>query len=652
MSSRILGVSLVLSCLFLFSANAQPKPMKWGSVPIEDLQMTSYDADTNAVAVILGEYGEIKVDQAGQLQFNYHVRVKLLSEAAYEDWGTYALTFNRGQLNERIRNVEGLTHVLTPGGRAEKHKLGKKSIFKEKLDGDYEQIKFTLPALAPGAIVEYRYKLLSDSPVLLPDWTFQHNEPTRWSELRADISRYYNHVRLSTVGQYTIEEEQENIVDQSMMYRWAVNDVPALRQEPFVTTIEDYRLKLEFQLASYFHPNIGTTKYLRSWEELADELRQINEFGRAFNPPKSVAQLSQQITAGLTTPKEKVEAVHAYVRTKYPWNGDYGFIPDRNLNNIVKGGSASAPEQAILMVGLLREAGVEANPVLVSTRQHGKVKTIYPIFSQFNYLAASVKMGGNYQLLDATNKFSPYTVVDERVLNGAGWMVTKKGHEWIPIKSTAKYMQMIDLSGKLTPDGRAEFDLKSSNAGYRAAYLRTRLPEFSQNEFVLETILEKTGEYELSNVQLANVDSLFKPFDVSAGVGMQNFGVVAGDMMYFSPHALSVFEENPLKLPNRTFPVDFSYPRDYVYTLRLELPEGYTVQEQPANMNLKLPEKGGAFRRSCTLQGNMLIVQSRLTFSKSSYSPKMYRNLRELFDRVVAAQADQIVLKKGAPTGE
>ncbi len=654
MRKRALGLCIAIFCMAALDVYGQTKPMKWGNIPQEDLQMISYEADTNAVAVILGEYGEIKVEQSGEMVFDYHIRVKLLSEAAYDDWGTYYLTYNKGQLKERIRDVEGQTFVLSPeGGKPAKHKLGKKSIFKEKLDGNFEQIRFTLPALAPGAVVEFRYKLISDTPVFLPDWTFQHDEPTRWSELRADISWYYNHVRISTVRNYAIDEEEKSNMpgQKSVKYRWAMNDVPALREEPYVTTIEDYRQKMEFQLASYYHPNQGTIQYMRNWDELAKELRDIGEFGRAFKSNKIISNLAKELTAGIGSSKDQMIAIFEYVRDNHRWDGGYGYIPDHHLPGTLKKDRISAADQTVLIVALLRAAGLEANPVLISTRSHGRVKKAYPIFSQFNYVITHVNIGGRDYFLDATEEKGPYNVLTERALNSPGWMVTKSRHEWVPIRSGAKYTQLINLNGKVAADGSVELDLSSSSSGYRALELREALAGTDADEFVGQNIIEKTGEFEVRDIQITNEDSLLKPLNVEADLRIQSFGFVAGDFMYFSPHAVSTWEENPLRLPERSFPVDFSYPRDYVYNLRLELPEGYSVHEQLQNMNLKLPQKGGAFRRSCVVEGNMLVVQSRFTLTNSVYPARMYKNLREMYDRVVAAQAEQIVLKKVVEAG-
>jgi hypothetical protein len=107
-------------------------------------------------------------------------------------------------------------------------------------------------------------------------------------------------------------------------------------------------------------------------------------------------------------------------------------------------------------------------------------------------------------------------------------------------------------------------------------------------------------------------------------------------------------KENPFKLQERTFPVDFAYGRKLAYTLNLTLPEGYGVQELPQNLMISLPNDGAQFRRLCKAEGNQLQFTCQMGIKKLLFEPKEYQALREFYDRIVAAHAEQIVLRRGA----
>ena len=124
------------------------------------------------------------------------------------------------------------------------------------------------------------------------------------------------------------------------------------------------------------------------------------------------------------------------------------------------------------------------------------------------------------------------------------------------------------------------------------------------------------------------------------------YAQVAGGFIYLNPTPLGRLEENPLRLPNRTFPVDLAYPRSIIRTFRLTLPEGYAVQDLPQGMTVRLPKEGGHFRRVVEVQDGVLSMQTQFILSRAVYAPGMYQALRAFYDRVVAAGAEQVVLKR------
>ena len=641
-------VGLIASLFLVVSVYAQDYSMKWGDVPLEDVQMTSFEADSNAQAVILGEFGEVEVDVRGRVMYRYHLRVKLLAEAAYDEWGTYAIPYWDGSYPQRISKVQGNTFVLGPNGKVVRHKLGKKEIFKENVAENVEQIRFTLPALEPGAVVEYRYTMSTENPVYLPNWDFQHSEPTRYSEYKATIANYFGYVQVNSVPRFDVETKDEVIGPEgnSMQYRWGVKNMPALREEPYITTLEDYKAKIEFQLSSFDFPGTPRETFLSTWEELAQELRRESEFGGAMKASKRVRALAEEITAGITDPHEKLHALHNYVRSNVTWNGEYGVYSENKLDNIVKDGTGSVGGQTLLLIAMLRSVGIESYPVVLSTRGNGAITRLHPLLTQFDYVIANANIGGKDYFLDSTNPLAPSDLLPLRALNELGWLIGDDTEKWISLNSSSKYVQLVRMEGSLDELGRLEGQLSASTDGYGALALRSMLSKGGEKDKVSGELLDELDGMEISGVQIENEADLEKPLSMSAELALDGFAQQAGDFLYVNPHALSRIDENPLRLEERAFPVDLGYAYDWVYSIQLQLPEGYEVQESLKDTRMVLPDKGGMFQRSTQINGNQLVMQTRFTLSKSKYSPKMYKNLRELYDRVVAAEAEQVVLMR------
>ena len=89
-----------------------------------------------------------------------------------------------------------------------------------------------------------------------------------------------------------------------------------------------------------------------------------------------------------------------------------------------------------MLTAMLRFAGLEAHPVLISTRENGQPIQLYPILGQFNHVLTHVKIGAQEYLLDATEPLRPHSILPVAALNGNGWLVHKKTPRWINIPAT------------------------------------------------------------------------------------------------------------------------------------------------------------------------------------------------------------------------
>ncbi|MFQ5630277.1 MAG: DUF3857 domain-containing protein [bacterium] len=355
----IFGIVTILSLFNCQSIFAQEQPVEWGKIPRADLEMADFPDDTNAVAVILADVGKVTFKGDFNIIFERHRRIKILSEGGYE-WGSFSIPFYAKKKYQSIdkKDIEGQTFILNTDGSQRHVKLDKASIFDEDIDGKYRRIRFTLPALTPGCVVEYRYRVKSKNPTFLHNWKFQTSEPTRWSEFRADIPSPFNYAMIwQGIKKFDLEESTSypwphelkhfrtakafHLVINS--HRWGMRDMPALREEPFMTTPEDYRAKIRFQLQSTFWPLQAPTLVMHSWQKLAEELMDSKYFGREIERHKVLRKQARSLVADLNNPEEKMLAIYDYVRTTMAWNGEYGIYKDVDLDDAFKARHGGGP---------------------------------------------------------------------------------------------------------------------------------------------------------------------------------------------------------------------------------------------------------------------------------------------------------------------
>ena len=641
-------LAVLFSLAFTAGLYAQPAPVKWGEVPIEDLQMQTYPADSNAAVVILADYGHVYFMDDLTLVFKRHTRIKILSEAGY-DWGTVTVPYLGEKRAQRLRDIKGQTFTLSPDGEVVRHKMNKGDLFTEDLDGSWKQARFTLPALEPGAVIEYAYRIDSENPVYLRGWTFQKSEPTRWSEYRAEIPNFLNYVS-SSVGMlnYAVQDTKPITMAHGggVRFRWAMEAIPALRKEPFMTTPKDYRSAIQFQLQSFSHPSIGTITHMSSWTDLAEELMEMSSFGKQLKPSKPVRQRVDEITAGRSDPAEKMAAVYDFVRTTISWNEQYNWIPSQKVREVLKTRTGNSADVSLTLIAMLRAAGIEAHPVLVSTRSHGLVLQVYPLLSQFNDVLVAAEIDGETYLLDATDPLRPHTLLPVEALNGKGLLVRGKHPEWIDIKANGRYIRQTFFQATLDASGTLSGTLQTSDDDYSALRKRHQLKEADTPEAFVESVM--FANYDDPGIETCSVtdEALTEPLKTQTVFSLPGYAQVAGPFIYVNPTPFGRIDENPLRLPERTFPVDMAYPRTTINTFQMQLPEGYAVQETPKNIRMQVPTGDALFQRLVEVQNGTLMMQTQFTIKRTIYEPEHYAALRSFYEQIVAAGAEQVVLKQ------
>ena len=656
------GVAVMAAFLLMGKPSfAQEPPIKWGEVPYADLEMKSFPEDSNAAAVILCDYGRVSFNSNFELDFQHHRRIKILSPAGY-DWGSFTVKYYAKDRVHRVEDVEGQTIILEPNGKVRREKLDKKSIFDEDVDGEWRRVRFTLPALTPGAVVEYRYRVHSKNPAWLEKWDFQDSEPTRWSEFRAEIPSVLRYIMVQQgLLAFDVEESLDYPWPPSMSYaqtakafnlkfmhhRWAMKNMPALREEQFMTTPDDYRAKMRFQLAGIKWPEAPEKKYMHTWEKLAEELLDSENFGAQLDGHKTLREQAQTLVAGVANPEEKLRRIYDYVRTTMTWDGGRGIYTDEDLEKAWRARRGGGPEIALMLTAMLRAAGLEAHPVLVSTRDHGRVFDIYSMLSQFNHVLTHVQVGTKEYLLDATDTFRPYGILPVAALNQTGWLVAKKSQRWVNIAHPGMYLHQTQVQAELSAAGKITGALRASDAGYSGLFDRRTLRDGKKEEdYIHEGWLKGLAGAQLDSFKISARDSAEVPLLTQVHFSSSEHAQVAGDNIYFNPMFFGRTESNPLKNPKRNFPVDYAYGRKLNYALNLKLPHGYSVQELPQSITLDIPGEGARYSRSVLVDGNTLKINSQLHIRKIRFQPNEYKALRDFYDRLVAAQAEQVVLKR------
>jgi hypothetical protein len=652
----------------------QKAPAKFGDVSMEDLKMKTYEPDSSADAVVLVDFGESAMNYTENkgfvLEFERLTRIKILTKEGQE-WGNFQIPLYRdGSDGEKISGLKAVTYNLE-NGKIVESKLKSEGIFKEKFDENIDIMKVTLPNVREGSVVEITYKVFSDFLVNFQDWEFQNTIPTVWSEYRARIPEYFNYDKYQqgyvpfavnetsattnsitfnhaerssgTITQTRFETERVNY--QENRFRWAAKDVPAFKEEPFITTSKDYISKINFELAYIKYPNSPIKPVLGTWEEINKKYNESEDFGGQVRGNGFLKKIVEECIAGKTTPEEKIASIYSFVRTNVSWDGSTRKFVNTPLKKVLEDKKGNTAEINLLLASMLDKADINVAPVLLSTRDNGFLRRSIPAARQFNTVICAVFLNDNgYMLLDATDKFLPIGMIPERCLNGEGMAVGKDGFRWVRLTAPQKTRTVVNGEFTLNAAGELSGKLQVDRTGYDAQSSRKKYFSKGEEEYLKDFTGNQSWERKKSEIQ--NSKELHQSFKEIHELQINDHANAAGNMIYINPFLLSKLESNPFKHEKREYPVDFGFPFDRVYMIRIEIPQGYAIEELPKTKLLMLPENATRFSYNSAQNGNIITISASLQVNKSLFAQTEYQNLREFYNQVVAKHAEQIVLKK------
>lgn len=648
---------LTVFSLFLFTlsltAQTDYSKYKFGDISKADRALMEVPGDSTAEAYVLFDLLrlELILNPEGRpiLQEYRHRQEKLLRESSFDRADIQILYWKE---SEKINSIKAAIHL--PNGKT--IKISRKDMIRERYDDDRDVWKLTYPGVTEGAIIEYAY-VKSDEGITVPSrYYFQEDIPVRWAEYRAAIPEYYNYVSLSNATGHAVNSVSQktlNFGDRQLNHsviRWAFKDLPGYTDQPYVNNFRDYIPHVRLQLASVRYPGQAAQKIFSDWYETSKDLSEDNYFGKNFNNRGSynkVWKVVEPMVAKLTTDAEKAEFLYSFVAGKISWNGDYSWGSSRNPNKVFDAAEGTSGEMASMLLALLKEAGVEAQPVLVPLRNSGSPVELYPIMSQFSHLMVLATLDGTPTILDPNSPSRPMGLPRFNALNHRVFVADPDNPQWISLEVPAA-SQTIVANVSLDDQGMGDVEMRSRLNSYYAFNGRNAIREMEEDGElpIMSNVIKTFPETELVSHEIMEDDVLSGPLNMTMKMKVP-MGQQIDDYLYVQPILCSVLEKELVDEDNRLYPVDFGYPWRERYISNITLPEGYVVEELPKSIRMKSEDGSMSVVMAATeTPGNIISLNFSVSVGRTVFQPKEYGLLQDMFRKIIELQESTIVLKK------
>jgi hypothetical protein len=633
--------SLLILGMFALSVNAQttapiPTIQPYGKIDEEDIELKSCDFEKDANAEVLFAKGTVYFDSEYNIIFERHVRVKIFNDKG-KDEANIKLRFRAGDQSEFITNISAET-VNQDNGTLQITKVDKKQIFTQKIDKRYSEIAFSFPDVKAGSIIEYKYTLTVNNVVDFPDWYFQANIPTRYSELSTTIPNILYYKNLVMVNQ----PWAKNTSDVK-----ALANIPSLNDEPYMSSIPDNAERILYELKTINAPNFNQS-FSDTWEKVGKDLAGADDFGGQFRRKLAGEDAIISKAKSLSTDGAKIAYIFNEVKSTMKWDEEDERYTNDGTAEAWNKKTGNSTEINLILFHLLQKSGLKVYPMLVSTKDNGKINPAYPNSYQFNRTVAYIPVDSTFNyVLDATSKYNIYNETPRTLLNGFGFYLNKDDDKYdlVFLKKTTPVRSVTLINAEIKPDGKMSGTVQVNSFSYNRI---NEVKEYKTDgeEKYIKALSNGDNNLKITSLKFENMEVDTLPLTQNIEFNLDLTGSDE-NYIYFKPNLFASDYNNEFLSETRFTDIDFGYQSNYSLNGIYKVPAGYKIDAMPKSVSMAMTDKSIVFKRAVAEQDGSVVVRYVLYFKKSIYFKEDYPEIHGFFKKMNEMMNEQIVLKKG-----
>ncbi|HLN95534.1 MAG TPA: transglutaminase domain-containing protein [Flavobacterium sp.] len=650
--------------LLAFTDFMSAQKLEVGKVSVDELRQTQHPLYPDAPAAVLfckgHSYMKYNEKEGFYLVHEISMRMKIYRKEGLP-YANYDIPFYVGykELDKDQLVINDITTYHLKGEKVEKTKGGGEAKIVERINENWKKATIVFPNVTEGSVVEFRYELRSQNLFEFPEFIIQRDIPVNVVEYTTDLPNMYVY-KVLTSGFIDIKTEakyidgHQNYEDKHGQTRfmnynqlhtvYSAHNVPPLVEETYVDNMENYRGKITHELEVVRFDGEPDKDFSRTWEGVVKRIYKDRNFGEQLNVTDYFMTDLHRLVDDTDDTTVRMNRVFAFLRDRMNWDGKFQFWTDRKLAEAYSERTGSSGEINLILCAMLRMAGIEANPVLLSTVKNGIA--VYPNVTAFNHIIVAADSGGKRWLLDATDKHTVPGILPLRDLNWEGRLVRAYGDsESVNLQPSEVSRTNVNVVAEVLADGTVTAKVSARKTDYDALVFRTQTDRVLPEHLVREKERE-IGAVTISNYRIEEGKNGTDPIGEFYDVSSTSVADVVGDRLYLNPLLFFHTENNPFTDKDRHYPIFFGHPRQYRITLSVHAPDGYVVESVPPPTALATGEGVASFKLTAQQNGNLVQILMSLETNRMLVAADFYPILREFYARMIASQQQKIILKK------
>ena len=637
---------VILTAVLAFSGSVSHA----GPKPAEDVLENAPErsAYPNSDAVIMLDKGVVSVKKNANKSVTVSTRVKVFNKEGRQKFGEVKIPYIAGSGQPKLHYIR----TITPEGKVLKpDKDAIRDVTPAKLQNYpmYSDVKnkvISMPGLTNGAIIDYSYTLTPERSFLKEDfssnWLLRSKQPVmnsyyqvtyptdmgvEWTSFGADLSPSVNEAD----GRKTLTWENSNL--------------PKITEQPGMPPV------------SRISDRILVTS-VDSWEYYASEFWELAK-GRA-EANAAIRKKAKELTQGLKTDEEKIQAVYNYVATKIRYVAielGRGKIQPHKASEVFRNKYGDCKDKATLMVSMLDVVGIEAHPVLILSGLNAKTDFEEPPPAKgMNHAIVAVETDDGLDLMDPTCDVCPYDYLPDNDRGKKALAIVPKDGEVKKVVETDRFDpadSKVNVSQKVTIDKKGNLDtsIEISHTGYNSYSLKSFLESYSKvrRKQVYRGVLSQleSGAI-LEDFETSNLEDVDRRLKLKLAYKKDGFADSLGDSLIFqTPPTLRIpLDRNfdravSLTAEERKYPVQL-VPATFVQQTEISVPQESKVV-LPEGVSVET--KWASYESSYSQTNGKVVVTRKFTKKASEVPVEGYGEFQNLINQMSKDRSSKFQVK-------
>lgn len=631
--------------VFLEAACQDDLP-KFGSIEKADLELKSCSFDPDAPAMKFFEVEEMTFDifsYGTRMKTEKRVRIKIFNERGFK-YASVRIPYLSKRGIAKIKKLRGYIYNLDANGKIVKELLGLSDFFTDQVAENVEVVNFTFPHVRSNSVIEYEYSTIENDIIGISPWLVQDEIPVA-----------YTSVSMESPARSGIIEKVfgPDIVDKNMYYLkndqfkktiFSKKNIPSYHPEPFMSSYKDNLLKVIFIFSPYVDYSYKFTDSTAApvWKVAGKSFIRSPSFQNKINRP--IPGTSEIVDSAKKIASKRERIYYIFETVKKRWRGSIEQTTKADsLEEAWSTRNATSTEANLILMNMLYSAGISCVPILISTRENGRVDKSFPSAGQFNGFDVIAFDSTKQYFLDASQRYQSFLDPPANILNRDVLVMSFDSAYWATVVDDRPLIkQSVNIFADINAEGKVEGTANMQYFDYAKAIRldTTKKEDEEQDNFFDKRPLGLKIISSKQDLTDSPEDPLFETVEFSYEPQNTN------EFYFINPQLFTHTNKNPFITEKRVTDIDLGCNQFFISTMEINLQGLFEIDHLPKNIVLRAPDSSFFYKAVYSGNSQKLIASQTFEIRRANFSKDEYSGIQDFFKRMYAIISEEIVLKK------